>query len=404
MVRRKHFMTDKKAIGHLEAGNTACDRGRWDLAAAEYDKALSIFESDGDIPNLASAMASKGKALGRLGNLAEALKLWDQSIRYFQNLLRNKWDAGYAFGLGQTIYIKAENLRVSDVNEEAVKTYTQAIELFEKLIYEEKFEDDEAKILLASSWDGKGKASFDDTETSIAAFDRAIRIRNRLVDEGMLDMRESLAESYFSKATVLSGKEGTLESLDNSERIVQQLIREGKGDSIKELLSDLQQMRREVLKEQRIEQARRHINSGNEALNAQDWQLAKREIENAVKLWEEVGNQSQLVAAQANLATVISNLGEEREAIRLWNLAMGFYQEQLRKKWSPEHARFLGCIALMKGSRLESMGEFDDSLRAYNLAIENLRKACEESDQTQIGYYLQEAENGKRRIQQISLR
>jgi tetratricopeptide (TPR) repeat protein len=125
---RALYLNPGKAMYHNNTGTALFALGKYYEAAVEFEKAMNLSPSDADHPfNLGSAYGAMGEAYRSKNDQANASKMFNSAITYFQKAIKMKPDykSAYQFlgttymNIGDTlngrIYLeKASRIKVSD--------------------------------------------------------------------------------------------------------------------------------------------------------------------------------------------------------------------------------------------------------------------------------------------------
>ncbi len=356
-----------RALDHIECRSTAQagvgerltrDGARWTDPRTWLEKAL---RADGRDPAEAGPVVPK-TAASRRGQLVAELAAYDEAQRIYEHLVhagRKVLEEDLAALCMEAAFVHL----TADDAQGGLALYDRAIEIRERLVNQEG--QQELANDLATAYQNKAisLSALGDNRGAVALYDRAIEIHERLVNqEGQQELANDLAMTYQNKAASLSDlgdNRGAVALYDQAIEIHERLVnQEGRHELADELammytgkaalLYDLGNNRGAVaLYDQAIEIHERLVN-----------QEGRRELANA------------LAMTYQNKAASLSALGDKRGAVEIYDQAVAIWERLVNQEGRRELANELAGTYQNKAIALSDLGDNRGAVALYDWAIE----------------------------------
>jgi serine/threonine protein kinase/lipopolysaccharide biosynthesis regulator YciM len=243
-----------------------------------------------------------------------------------------------------------------------VATYDEARRVYERLVKGGR------KDLRNDLADLCNNAAFvhttaDDTSGALALYDRAIEIRERLVNvEGRREISNGLAGLYMNKANVVTNigdNRSALALYDRASEIYERLVNvEGR----RELANDL---------------ARLYSNKGNAVRNLGNNRDAVALYDRAIEIYKRLVNvggrrelANDLAKLYLNKANAVKSLGDNRAAVALYDQAIEIYEQPVNVEGRRELANVLPMLYMNKAGAVSNLGDNRAAVALYDQASE----------------------------------
>lgn len=187
---------------HETANDYRGSRALCDQAIRIYERLVAEGRPEMECALAGTYLRAANAAIYCCDGLVSAA-LCDRSIRIYELLVKQGWVgsenelAGAYLGKANALWI------LKDCRCKAIEWYDRAIAIREHLVIDKGMGALDEGLALAYGNKATAVGALGDKQESVALFDRAIAIRERLVDEGRRQRDNNLARLYQNKANVL---------------------------------------------------------------------------------------------------------------------------------------------------------------------------------------------------------
>ena len=349
---------EKRTALHREEGRRTREGSTWSDPIVWLKQALAW---DGRDPSEAAEIVAR-LASSRRGQLVADIAAYDEARRMYERLIKG---GNYVLenNLARLCKEAAFVHETADDNLGAVAMYDRAIEIRERLVNvggRRDVADD-----LAELYSNKAVAvsNLGDEQAAVALYDQAIEIRERLVAvEGRRELSDGLAVLYMNKANSvckLGDNRAAVALYDRAIEIRERLVNvEGR----RELSDGLAVL---------------YMNKANAVSRLGDNRAAVALYDRAIKITERLVNvegESELVYDLSNLyqnkANAVSKLGENDVSVILYDRAIEIRERLVNVEGRRELASGLADLYQNKGASVKDLGDNRAAVALYDRAIE----------------------------------
>ena len=360
-----------RALGEIEqrpAPQTGADERRtwrgtsWTDPRTWLEMAL---RAEGRDPGEAAEIVAR-QASSRRGQLVADMAAYDEARRMFERLItggRNDLENG----LAMLCHDAASVHSAADDSSGALAMYDRAIEIRERLVNVEGRR--ELANELADLYGDKAVAvcSMGDYRTAIGLYDRAIQIRERIVNvEGQHESAKDLAALYMNKGVAVKNLGDIHAAMVSYDRAIELLEQLAKGDDSRKLSSDLASL---------------YTNKANGVLVLGDNRAAVGLYDRAIEILERLVNiedrrelANDLVGVYMNKAVAVKNLGDYQAAAELNGRAIEILERLVNVEGRNELANDLAYIYTNKARVVFALGDEQAAMGLHDRATEMLER------------------------------
>jgi len=350
----EHRTTPQVGAGERRTrlGTSWRDPRDW-LERALWEEGRTPAESEAIVERLASS---------RRGQLVADVAAYDEARRIYERLIRcGRKDLENA--LATLCHDAASVHETADDTSGELALYDRAIEIRERLVNIEG--RSELANDLASLYQNKAivVSALGDKRAAVALYDQAIEIRERLVNvEGRSELANDLANLYMNKALAVSDlgdKRAAVALYDRAIEIRERLVNiEGRSELANAL-------------------ARLYMNKASAVSAVGDNRAAVALYDWAIEIYERLVNvegRSELANDLATLysskALVVSDMGDNRAAVSLHDRAIEIFERMVNIEGRSELANDLASLYLNKANAVTALGDNHAAVALYSQAIE----------------------------------
>ena len=175
--------------------------GDWPAVIEKMNQAIKEFEEEGDAYMLAAALGNLGSGYANTSRVDKALEAWDRSLGYYERLINISWKPELGAQMANILIMKASRIGNDPTRiKEAVELYDKAIEVLDRVIYQDG--DRSASESLKDACEFKGDLCLkSQPEIAADAFTRAIRVTKKIENTArQIDPDEELGILYIKRA------------------------------------------------------------------------------------------------------------------------------------------------------------------------------------------------------------
>ena len=268
----------KLARWMYQLGRLAQDRGDYDEATRQYQRALNTFERLGDWARMANSYH-------QLGTVAYLRADYDEAARQYQRALDIRERLGDQAGMASTYHQLGVLAQNREDHDEAARQYQRALDIRERL-------GDQAGMASTYHQLGVLAQNREDHDEAARQYQRALDIRERLGDQA------GMASTYHQLGVLAQNREDHDEAARQYQRALD--IRERLGDQAG-MASTYHQL-------------------GVLAQNREDHDEAARQYQRALDIRERLGDQAGMASTYHQLGTLENERGSPMTEAVTWHV------------------------------------------------------------------------------------
>jgi tetratricopeptide (TPR) repeat protein len=316
----------------------------------------------------------------RRGQMVADVAVFDEARRIYERLVQ-----GERKDLENDLATLCDNAasvhETVDDSSGALALYDRAIEIRERLV------DVEGRRVLADDlaqlYMNKANAvhNLGDNQTAVGLIDQAIEIRERLVDvEGRHDLANDLAVLYMNKAVAVSAFGDNRPAVCLYDRAVEILERLVNVEGRRELAYDL---------------AKLYTNKANAVMGLGDNRAAVSLFDRAIEILERLVDvehrhelANDLAVIYMNKGIAVKKLGDNRAAIALYDRVIEIRKRLVNVEGRRELANDLAVIYMNKAIAVKKLGDNRAAVALYDRAIEIRERLVNVEGRHELAYDL----------------
>src|SRR6266567_2324423 len=336
---------------------------------------LSALLAEGHFPAEAAEIAAR-QGSSRRGQLVADVAVYDEARRIFERLIK----AGRKDLENDLVNLCHEAAFVHETADDssgALALFDRAIEIREGLVNIESRR--ELASGLAALYTDKASAvmGLGDNRAAVRLYDRAVEIFERLVNvEGRRELANDLAAFYMNKAIALKSLGDNAAAVGLYDRAIEIRERVVNVEGRHELANDL---------------AAFYTSKANAAMALGDNRAAVALHDRAIEIRERLVNvegrielAEDLAMLYMNKAITIETLGDSPTAVRLYDRGVEILERLVNVESRGELTNRLATLYMHKAAALKSLKDYRGAVSLYDRAIEILKRLVNVEKRTEL--------------------